>query len=101
MEVSSAVIALISILGSLLVCMISLLIAMVFGLRKDFDKRSGALSTDIGACKDDLVTVKLRLMEMVPWQDHNRDMQAIDVKLDEHGAKILRLEIKVINGVSR
>jgi hypothetical protein len=94
MEVSPLAIALISILGSILVCMLGLLITMVFGVRKDLETRTEKIYCEIKNLRE-------RLALMVLSEDYKDDKQKIDVRLDEHGNKILRLEIKVINGVTK
>jgi hypothetical protein len=91
-EISPLAIALISILGSVLVFMIGLLITMVFGMKRDME-------TKIGRIYSEIKEINKRLGEMLPENEYKADKKAIDLKLDEHGTKILRLEIKVINGV--
>jgi hypothetical protein len=88
MEVTPMAIVLISIIGTLIVAMISLLIAMVVGLKKDSQKTSETLFLQIGKIQE-------RLSHMVLSEDYRGDKKEIDLKLDEHGDRILRLEIHV------
>jgi hypothetical protein len=94
MEVTPLAIALISILGTVLIFLISLLITIVFGMKKDLERRTEKIYAEIKE-------INTRLNEMLPKTEYNTDMDKIDFKLDEHGSKILRLEIKVLNGVAR
>jgi hypothetical protein len=95
MEVTPLATALISILFSVLTFMIGLLITMLFGIKKDLSVKTERIYGEIKEINN-------RLNEMLPIDEYKDDKKAINVKLDEHGQKILRLEIKkVINGVSR
>jgi hypothetical protein len=94
MEASPLAIVLISVLGSVLVFMISLLITMVFGMKTDLQTKTDKI---YGEIKE----INTRLGEMLPKIEYKEDKKGIDLKLDEHGTKILRLEIKVINGVGK
>ncbi len=93
METSPLAIALISILGTVLVFMISLLITMVFGLKRDME-------TKINRIYIEIKEMNKRLAEMLPIDEYKSDKEKIDIKLNRQGTKILRLEIKVLgNGV--
>lgn len=83
-EATPMAIALIGVIGGILICMLGLLISMV---RKSESNRE-KMSVKIDA-------VQLKLSEMVTWDDYKGDKKEIDLKLDEHGDRLLRLEIRV------
>jgi hypothetical protein len=80
MDVSPMTVALISVLGCVLVFMLGLIVTMISGVKQEVKEMRAELGT------------------MLPEREYRDDKKAIDVRLDEHGQKILRLEIKVING---
>ena len=86
MEASSMTITLISILGSVLICMISLLISMLFRIKKCLEQRTEKIYEEIKS-------IRQRLGEMLPIDDYREDKAKVDSKLDEHSQKILRLEM--------
>jgi L-cysteine desulfidase len=88
METNPMAIALVGVIGGILVCMIGLLIAMVVGLKKDIENRDNVIFNKITAIQD-------RLIHMVLAEDYKGDKKEIELKLDEHGDRILTLEIKV------
>lgn len=87
---SPMAIALIGVIGGILICMISLLIAMVVGLKKDVEGNYTTTNRKIDAITD-------RLLHMVLTEDYKSDKKMVDLKLDEHGDRILTLEIRVKN----
>jgi Na+-translocating ferredoxin:NAD+ oxidoreductase RnfG subunit len=88
MEANPMAIALVGVIGGLLIGMISLLIAMVVGLKRDYVGTSEKLFTLIAE-------IQQRLTHMVLYEDYKDDKKEITLKLDEHGDRILRLEIYV------
>jgi hypothetical protein len=90
METSPLAIALIGVIGGILVCMLGLLISIVLGLKKEMEARSVAMADKI----DDITQ---RLTHMVLAEDYKSDKKTVDLKLDEHGDRILTLEIRVKN----
>jgi Na+-translocating ferredoxin:NAD+ oxidoreductase RnfG subunit len=88
MEANPMAIALVGVIGGLLIGMISLLIAMVVGLKRDYVGTSEKLFALIAE-------IQQRLTHMVLSEDYKDDRKEITLKLDEHGDRILRLEIKV------
>ena len=83
--------ALVGIIGGILVCLLGLLISMVVGLKKDLDRSNVNLG-------DKIDKIQERLSHMVLVEDYKEDKKEVCIKLDEHGERILVLEISVKEG---
>ena len=81
-------IALVGVIGGILVCMIGILISMVVGIKHDVENRDKRTA-------DILCSIQTRLSHMVLAEDYKGDKKEIDLKLDDHGDRILTLEIHV------
>lgn len=81
-------IALVGVIGGILVCMIGILISMVVGLKHDVENRDKRTA-------DILCGIQTRLSHMVLAEDYKGDKKEIELKLDDHGDRILTLEIHV------
>jgi hypothetical protein len=88
MELNPMAVALVSIIGTIIVLLISLLLAMVKGLKDDVVSRDKAMTDKIEA-------IALRLTHMVLAEDYKEDKKEVTLKLDDHGDRILTLEIRV------
>jgi hypothetical protein len=88
METNPMAVALISIIGTILVVLLGLLITMLRSLKVDLDTRCDALYSKIDAITE-------RLTHMVLSEDYREDKREITLKLDEHGDRLLVLEIRV------
>lgn len=69
-EASPMAIALVGVIGGILVCMIGLLISMVSGVRRELRERE---------------------------ESYKADRKEIVMKLDDHGDRILVLEVRIKN----
>jgi hypothetical protein len=83
MDVSPMTVALISVLGCILVFMLGLIVTMISGV------------------KQEVRDMRVALNKTLSLDEYRSDKKAVDIKLDEHGQKILRLEFKVINGATK
>ena len=88
MEASPLAIALIGVIGGLLIAMLSLLIAMIVGLKKDM------ATTYSKVCRE-LEEIKKTLSRAVLIETYSVDKHKIEGELGVHKEKIIRLEIKV------
>ena len=88
MDSNPVAIALIGVIGGIIVCLLSLLIAMIVGLKRDTETRYSSLDTKIEA-------IQIRLTHMVLVEDYKADKKEVTLKIDEHGDRILVLEIRV------
>jgi hypothetical protein len=79
---------LVGVIGGILVVMLGLLISMILGLKNDGEKRNDVICLKIKEIKDVLNT-------FVDIDDYKEDRKEVVLKLDEHGDRLLRLEIKV------
>jgi hypothetical protein len=80
--------AMIGVIGGILVVLITLLIAMVMDLKKDLAKNDAST-------RDSFEKIRKELAGMVAWQDYKEDRKEVNIKLDEHGDRLLKLEIRV------
>jgi hypothetical protein len=87
-EVNPLAIALIGVIGGILSILIGLLISMVSGLKKDSTAGGAALIKKIEE-------IQARLEQMVPKEEYRADRKEVILKLDEHGDRILLLEVRV------
>jgi hypothetical protein len=89
MEASPVTVALISFIGTILVCLLSLLIAMVVSLKKDFD----------GKCKmldEKMDKIQERLSHVVLIDKYDIDKREITLQLNDQEKRIIKLEIQVL-----
>lgn len=75
-------IALLSIIGSLVVVLFTILIYMGTNNSKKID-----------AITEQLGVIQLQLVDRVPWSEFKLNTEKCQIKIDEFGRKILRLEI--------
>jgi hypothetical protein len=87
-EVNPLAIALIGVIGGILSILIGLLISMVSGLKKDSTAGGATLIKKIEE-------IQARLEQMVPKEEYRADRKEVILKLDEHGDRILLLEVRV------
>jgi hypothetical protein len=92
METNPMAVALIGVIGGIIICLLGLLITIVMGLKAEMTDRTKTLFGKVDE-------IQGRLSGMVLVSDYKTDCDKIDMKLDEHGSKILRLEFKIFNGV--
>ena len=84
----SVAIALVGVIGGIIVCLLGLLISMLVGLKTDTETRDGNLDRRIALIQE-------RLSHMVLVEEYKADKKEVTVRMDEHGERILVLEIRV------
>jgi hypothetical protein len=76
------------IIGGILIVLISLLITMILDMKKNL------VQNDITTRKA-FDEIREKLNQMVAWQDYKEDRKEVCLKLDDHGDRLLKLEIRV------
>jgi hypothetical protein len=79
---------LIAIIGAITSALLALLIAMVVGLRKDFDKRESSMTVKVDRLQE-------CVNQMVPQNKYESDKEKVMIDIRDHDERIIRLEIKV------
>jgi hypothetical protein len=88
METNPMAIALVSIIGTILVLLLSLLITMIVNLKRDVDRRDVALNDKIDKIRD-------RLSEVVLVDNYLDDKKEICLQVKDQEKRIIKLEIQV------
>jgi hypothetical protein len=84
---------------AIITCLIGFLINLTLQVKRDNDKRDAILNTKFDGLEDEanakLDNITQRLSHMVLAEDYKQDKKEMTIKLDEHGDRILILEITV------
>lgn len=89
MEANPMTVALVSFIGTILVCLLSLLIAMVVNLKKDSDGKYKMQDEKMDKIQE-------RLTQVVLIDKYDVDKREMTIKINDQEKRIYKLEIKVI-----